>query len=211
MGKRIFLHGWNKEKSAYKELLDLTGADFMNIPGFEEELSRPYNLDDYCSWLNEKINDKTTLVTHSFGGRVAIKFVVAHPEKVEKLILIASGGIERKSPIIRFINFLKPVIPNLFRDLFRYSIGSSDYLNATGYLKETLKNVVAENLEFVLKDIKVPTLLIWGDQDHTTPLWHGELMHKLIPNSQFSILEGGDHGIPYRRAKEVAKVINDFI
>lgn len=206
----LFLHGWGKSKGDYQELLDLTGAEFIDLPGFEIPLERPFNLDDYSNWLNTKISGKVTLITHSFGGGVAIKFAIAHPEKVNKLVLIASRGIERKNLKIKILNYLAKGIPQIIKNRFSKLFGSADYNNANGFLKETLKKVVAENLEFILPKVKVPTLIIWGSEDHTTPLWHGQLMHKLIPRSGLAIITGGDHGIPYRRAKEVTDLICKF-
>lgn len=210
MKNLIFLHGWGKKKEDYQELLGLTGAQFVDLPGFEIPLERPFDLDDYSNWLNAKITGKVTLITHSFGGGIAIKFAIAHPEKVDKLILIASRGIERKNLKIKILNYLAKGVPQIIKNRFSKLFGSVDYNNANGFLKDTLKLVVNENLEEILNKISVPTLIIWGSEDHTTPLWHGQLMHQLIRNSQMVIITDGDHGIPYRRAKETADLICKF-
>jgi pimeloyl-ACP methyl ester carboxylesterase len=44
-----------------------------------------------------------------------------------------------------------------------------------------------------LDQIKVPTLILAGDQDKITPLAEQELMHQLIPNSQLEIIRHGSH------------------
>jgi pimeloyl-ACP methyl ester carboxylesterase len=39
----------------------------------------------------------------------------------------------------------------------------------------------------------MPTLIIWGDKDSVTPLWQGEKLNKIIPNSSLSVLKGLGH------------------
>jgi pimeloyl-ACP methyl ester carboxylesterase len=41
--------------------------------------------------------------------------------------------------------------------------------------------------------LAMPTLLIWGDKDTITPLWQGEKLKKIIPNSSLTVLNGLGH------------------
>ncbi len=59
-------------------------------------------------------------------------------------------------------------------------------------MRKILVKVVNEDLRPLLKDIKAPTLLIWGDKDTATPpLYMGKIMEEEIPDSGLVILEGG--------------------
>jgi pimeloyl-ACP methyl ester carboxylesterase len=43
-----------------------------------------------------------TLVGHSFGGGIAMQFCYLFPQRVERLVLVASGGLGREvSPLLR--------------------------------------------------------------------------------------------------------------
>lgn len=46
------------------------------------------------------------------------------------------------------------------------------------------------------KKLKMPVFLIWGSTDTVTPLWQGEALKKLIPNSELTVIDGVGH-IPY--------------
>jgi len=59
-------------------------------------------------------------------------------------------------------------------------------------MRKILVKVVNEDLRPLLKDIKAPTLLIWGDKDTATPLYMGKIMEEEIPDSGLVILEGQD-------------------
>lgn len=47
---------------------------------------------DLVSWMDAAGIELATVAGHSFGGRLAVAFAAAHPERVEKLILIAAAG-----------------------------------------------------------------------------------------------------------------------
>ena len=215
----VFLHGWAKKKEDYSELLELLAKHFkvyaLDLPGFgQSAISRAYSLDDYADdvagFMKENKISGAVFVGHSFGGRVAIKLAVRRPELVSKLVLIDSGGIERKTLKVKLLQVLAALTPTRLKELVRPMVGSRDYLQSVGLVRETMKKVVAENLENILPTVGQPTLLIWGEGDHTTPLWQGKLMHELIKNSQFKVI-AGDHGIPYRKAKEVANIICSWL
>ncbi len=223
----VLLHGWGKQSEDYQELIKLIELNKKykvyapDLPGFGDELvEKPMDLAGYARWLEDYLQKgkihKAILVGHSFGGRVAIKLAVREPELVSKLVLIDAGGIERKTKLIKLIELIKFIKLDTGlgkiggREIWRRIFGSGDYLRATPLMRETLKKVVAENLESELPEVGAPTLIIWGKDDHTTPLWQGELMHRLIKNSELVVIDG-DHGIPYRKAKEVAVVILEYL
>ena len=216
----IFLHGWAKKKEDYSELLKELSPTVktyaLDLPGFgEEPIFQEMKLADYAQFVANFIENKkigpVILCGHSFGGRVSIKLASEFPDLVQKLILIDSSGIERKSLKTKIIKYLAAFTPERVKELLRPLVGSKDYLASIGLVRETMKNIVGENLEEALTGIKIPTLLIWGDKDHTTPLWQGKLMNKLIDGSQLVIIPDGDHGVPYRRVGEVAAAVKKFL
>ncbi|MCR3956001.1 MAG: alpha/beta hydrolase, partial [Gudongella sp.] len=71
--------------------------------------------------------------------------------------------------------------------------GSDDYQNSSGVMRKILVRVVNENLKPILRDIKAPTLLIWGDRDDATPLYMGQIMEKEIKDSGLVVFEGAGH------------------
>lgn len=213
----LFLHGWSKDinKEKYLELLDKLATKYrvtaIDFPGFgkSERPSTPWKVENFAYFVKKAVEQLglsvSVIVGHSFGGRVAIKIVNLDLLAPEKLVLIASAGIERKTIKVKLIKFLVSLVPERFKRII--SVGSKDYREAQGVMKETMKLVVEENLENDLARINIPTLLIWGNEDRTTPLWQGQLMNKLISKSDLKIIEGGNHGIPYRNAEEVFKII----
>ena len=117
----LILHGWGGGSNSYIPVQKfLAGAGYKvivpDLPGFgksEPPLSA-WGVSDYVEWVNEFVNnqglEKFFLLAHSFGGRVAIKFAVKHPEKILNLILYEAAGIKHKKTIFQFILFLNYII-----------------------------------------------------------------------------------------------------
>jgi pimeloyl-ACP methyl ester carboxylesterase len=65
-----------------------------------------YSLGAHAAFLRDLLDrleiDRVTLVGHSFGGGIAMQFCYLFPERVERLVLVASGGLGRSvSPLLR--------------------------------------------------------------------------------------------------------------
>jgi pimeloyl-ACP methyl ester carboxylesterase len=167
---------------------------------------------------------RIVLVGHSFGGRIAIKYAVKYPEKIQKLILTGAAGIKHKPTMKQkiFYNlakvgksfFVLPIISKFqkYARKFLYKIAKEkDYYRASPRMKEIMKNILAEDLTPILKKIKTPTLLVWGKLDNSTPLADGKLMNKKIENSELVIFNNANHGLPYQKPEKFAKAIEKFI
>jgi pimeloyl-ACP methyl ester carboxylesterase len=161
---------------------------------------------------------KIILIGHSNGGRIAIKYAEKYPEDLEKLFLTGAAGIKHSLTLKQKLFFYSskagkkvfslPVLKSggKYARKFLYKlVKEKDYASASPRMKEIMKNVLAEDLIGILDKIKVPTVLIWGREDHSTPLQDGELMHKKIANSKLFIIENANHSALYNNAKEFAE------
>ena len=144
--------------------------------------------------------------------------------KVTKIILIGSAGIVHQKSLFQKTKIgickfgkkvleskpFKAVFPNLISKLKNH-IGSEDYKNASPIMKQTLVQLVNEDLQELLPNINVPTLLIWGTLDTATPISDAEIMEKLIPDSGLVRIENCTHYVFLERTDYVNKIIYTFL
>jgi len=231
--KLLILHGWTyssddsdplEKWQPLIELLESQGikCELPRIPGITKDINKSWTLDEYAKWLKKMLgkNNKIVLVGHSNGGRIAFRFAQKYSGKVTKLILIDSAGIYHNELPLRFKRFLFRNIAKIgrrftesevLRKLIYKVAREGDYSNATPSQQQTMLNLINSDLTEVLRKVKTPTLIIWGEKDKVTPLSDGQLIHSLIKNSKFSIIRSARHSPQFTHPKEVAKLIYEYL
>ena len=89
-------------------------------------------------------------------------------------------------------------------------LSSSDYRNA-GELRPTLGKVIEEDLTQYLASIQSKCLLVWGDQDHETPMYCAETMHRLIPRNELVVFPGAGHFVQQDASDLVTRSIRMWL
>jgi pimeloyl-ACP methyl ester carboxylesterase len=81
--------------------------------------------------------------------------------------------------------------------------------------EEVAQNFLAEDpgreLRPLLPTLRVPTLVLHGEEDGVSPLEHGRYLADHIPGAQFYVLKGRGHGLFITAAAELARVVHSFI
>jgi Predicted hydrolases or acyltransferases (alpha/beta hydrolase superfamily) len=170
----------------------------------------------------QKLNLKPEIIiAHSFGGQVAIYGIGNGIIKANKLILLASAGIREykqgKKLFIKLIAksgklFLVPLPQHIRRKVtrrFYQKIGSDLYLNYN--LKETLGNILKEDVSLDAAKINIPTLLIYGSDDNETPPLFGQKFAQLIEYSTLEIIGHAGHFVFIDCQERVLKLVEGFI
>ena len=231
----LCLHGWGGSKDSFSELREaLKGSDLKiltpDLPGFgtEPDPSKPWTTDDYANWVlqwlqNQQLetkNQKLLLLGHSHGGRIAINLVAKNKLPPTHLYLCAAAGIRHPRHIKRIIGLslaktgkfflqikgLKSLQP-LGKKLLYRLVRVHDYERASTVMKDTLRNVSAEDARPLLSQIHIPTDIFWGEQDGMTPFSDALLMHSEIKGSHLHRFPGIRHRVHRDKAEEIAKVI----
>ena len=230
----VFLHGWltdletmkpistNLVKTHKVYLVDVVGFGKSSLP------KEPLNSQDFAEFVKEfleKLDIKNpVLIGHSNGGRIIINAVGKNMVKAKKIVLIDSAGIKPKRSVGYYIKvtvfktgklFLN-LLPNTkgikeFKERLRGKVGSSDYKASPTVLKDTMKIILNEDVKELLPNIKVPTLLIWGGMDKSTPISDAKIMEKLIPNAGLVEYPYGTHFSYLENVENCKLVLDSFL
>ena len=232
----LLLHGWALEmsKEKYRKLVGELAKKYkvvaLDFPGFGGSSlpPKPWGVREYADLVASFVNALNLrvfgIVGHSFGGRIAIKFAVLYPERLKKLILCASAGIKHPLNFFQKIIFKLAIFGNFlfskrpfkrFKDVahnFFYTfLRQKDYAKAKGIMKETLKKVLEEDLRPELSQIKINTLLIWGEKDKAVPIKDAYLMKEHIPQSVLEIIPGASHTPNLEMPEKIADIVGNFL
>lgn len=213
----LMLHGWGADIGLVWQLavsLSLRGycVYTLDLPGFGESDLPPvaWSVDDYVKFVLTYMQyhqlQQVHLFGHSFGGRLSLVLGSKHSTQIDKIVLTSSAGIRPKTPFFSNLRLqtykhirdgLKSVgLKNLsesLRQRYNKRYGSSDFQDSAGVMRETFIKVVNQDLLPYAKDIKRPTMLLWGENDQDTPLWMGKKLAETIPDSGLHIFPKSGH------------------
>ena len=218
----LLLHGWGQNIEMMKILVDNFSDRFritiLDFPGFgqSEEPHEPWTIDKYSLMLeefNKKLKIKKPIIMgHSFGGRVAIRYSARNP--IEKLVLFGSPCIRIQEELSLKVKILKKLktLPGLNQigEYMKQFIGSRDYKAASPIMRQTLVEVVNEDLSKYAREIEEPTLLIWGEQDTEAPVSDAKELEKIMMDAALIILPGS-HYAYIENLGRIVTILNNFI
>jgi pimeloyl-ACP methyl ester carboxylesterase len=163
------------------------------------------------------------LFGHSFGGRLALILGAEHGKRIKKMALSDAAGIRPKEafwPSVRLKSYkairdamVKIGLKNLaerLRGAYNKRYGSADYNAVSGVMRQTMVNVVNEDLLDYAARVQASTLLFWGSKDEDTPLWMGQRLEKTIPDAGLIVHEGAGHYAYLERLAETVRVMDYF-
>ena len=158
---------------------------------------------------------KATLVGNSLGGWTAAAFALAHPEKVDKLVLVCAagytgkrwGGPEMTRELLAGLNpSTTEDLKRLFSLVFHNKAMLNDQVIETqlankfkrgdGYTINSFIESILRGEDFLdgkTKAIKAPTLALWGKDDGLTPLGIGKAFVEDIPGAQLVVIDNCGH------------------
>src|SRR3989344_7191952 len=223
MKKVYIIHGWTYNLDKWTKIckvLNNRGIEpvLLKVPGLTSPSNKVWDIDGYIEWLNDELKDvhHPTVIGHSNGGRIAMSYVQRYSGKIANLILIDSAGVSHYvKQSVRKLNTLKTLakfgkpfnkVPGA-RKVFYKVIGARDYYDAPPNMRLTIRNMLSADQNINFNSIKLPVTIIWGEDDHITPLSDGKRIHLGIAGSMFEVIHDARHAPFWSHPELVADII----
>lgn len=198
----VLLHGYGCTNQIFNLQINYFSRFFKvyapTFSGFNAPLEKPYCLEDYknelLDFLEQIPEDKVYVLAHSFGVRVLLKLMPYG--KIQKIVLSGGAGLKPKRKITYYLKIWGyKSIKRLFGENSARKISNKTCFKGYNDLPENNKQsfikIVNEHLDYRLKHINVPTLIIHGNKDNETPPYMARRFNSGIKNSQLVFLDGG--------------------
>lgn len=179
--------------------------------------------------------DKATLGGTSLGGTVAIHYTAAHPERVERLILLSPGSLEgreqkRRGNVPKAAYVLKYILPralpeSMLRSGFAPPAEPPEELIDRWYdmwMREGQREAQLDRLtqyesgdiEGLVRSIRVPVLLLWGEANTTAKFEQSSEFRELLENAPsltFISYPGVGHMAVEQAGAEIGKDVRAWL
>ena len=214
----VFIHGFGGQALQWKYQLhkfalknrviafDLRGHGLSDKPSSGYDMPR-IQLDLETALDLLKVSTPIVLVGHSFGGAIITEFAVNHPERVERLIMMATAGQFKLNPLFKLGLNLPVWILRLMEPLTRNWLSGPPHALKPFYLTNLLHWVGWEKFA----KLKVPTLVIRGHRDVVFERTLFEKVSGSIPGAEDDDIGVSGHMVMLERREAVNRAISRFL
>lgn len=229
-------HGIYPELTGSHRVLipDLPGFGFSDKADcFDRSLAAQAHMID--AWLDQLGISHATIIGHDIGGGVALRMATLFPERVERLIVMNTVCYD-SWPIELMLQFGHPeahrklsasIAVRLLRQALKRGFASSipqdlltgllaTYTTEVGKLS-LIRNAAALNTNLtteiihLLFGLRIPALVLWGQDDRFQPVHYGERLAKDIPGSRLIRVKDARHFVMWDQPKLVTKQVLEFL
>lgn len=220
----VLLHGWGAHSGIWRSIVDNLSQGFrltiLDLPGFgRSKSSSDYSMQQIIQEVLLVAPSQALWLGWSMGGLIAMQIARQYPERVKKLIMVASSPCfikEKNWPGIE-VQLLKKFAESLSQDyeatikrflLLQFHGISFDKATLRGLLddflffgkpntqalKAGLQLLEKTDLRSELRHIKCPILYLLGRLDALVP-WHISQYLDNYPHIQTTVLQGAGHAL----------------
>lgn len=245
----VLVHGLgDKGARDWDGLMAVLARDYhvvaFDLPGFgrSSKGNKLYTPENYTAFLRhlmvEHFHAQTfSLVGHSMGGAIALRYAARFPQEVTALVLADVPGILHPLAYTRFlsrlgINFLPSLYPaqnehlsNIVSGVLRLTDKVQPVPGAivtSPTLRQYLLNAEPAKiagLALALEDfsadiplVQAPVLVLWGGRDTVAPLRNGRVLSANLPHAQLEVFEDSGHtpmdDVPERFSARIAEFLS---
>lgn len=234
----VLLHGIGASAERWSQLWPLLKNYNVIIPdligfGYSDKPLIEYTIDFFVRFLEqffEKLQIQNPIIIgSSFGGQLILEFSLKNKDFFEKIILVSPAGtLQRPTYVLSQYIFsgLYPTLENV-EQAFEMMANNTDYKVDNFIVKDFMNRMKLPNAKYSListllamrkeqtlqdrlKEISIPTLVIWGRNDTTIPVENIDSF-KQMTLVKTHIMEGCGHTPYVEKPVEFYKIIERFI
>jgi 4,5:9,10-diseco-3-hydroxy-5,9,17-trioxoandrosta-1(10),2-diene-4-oate hydrolase len=243
-GVVVFVHGsgpgasgWSNFKGNYPALAEhgyrTIVPDTMGYGYSSKPEEGAFSLDDvaaqYKALLDELRVDRATVVGNSQGGAIAITMALNYPRLVDKLVLMAPGGLERREVYMQMegikamlrVLYKEGISKETMRKVFTLQLHDESkiteqvieerYQIAMTQHKDNIARILVTNQEDRLSEIQCPVLCFWGANDKFCPVSGASKIAASCPNSRTILIASCGHWVMVEYPKLFNELTLKFI
>lgn len=219
----VLIHGLSGSRSWWQRNIDALATKHLvaavDLVGFGRNRrffgrsTLPLPFEDVAAllgrWIEESFDEPVHVVGHSMGGQIAIHLAAARPDVVRSLTLVNSTGQPFEIDPMSHLRNLLQRVPDGVLSFSRVLVW--DFLRAgpTSVAVATARLLTSDARRYV-EQIRVPTLLVWGDRDPLVPDRYAESLQSQLSEADLIILPRAGHVAMWDNAEAFNERVMEF-
>jgi len=238
------LHAWEGWAQALKAQRRVIRYDLAGYGLTGPSPDNIYSLDDdvrlVLAMLDKLGVQRCVLGGNSLGGAIAWRTALAHPARVEKLILVDAGGYPPHATSLPFGFRLArlarfPLVGTLLEHILPRSLVEQGFRSIYGDPSKVTQEQIDRSVELTqragnrrallerarqrrtgilaerIRELKLPTLVLWGGRDRLIPPDDAERFHREIQGSTLAIFEDLGHAPEEEDPTRTVAAVKQFL
>jgi len=228
----LMIHGAGQSSATWEYQVDTLKSHpefnllILDLPGHgTSEGGGCKSISEYTDFVKDFSDtlglQKLILVGHSMGGGIAQVFTIDYPERVYACVLVGTGARLRvaKETLLAVKNNYEVFCEVAPTRSFASSSPEKLKIKFKEGLERTPQEISYRDLmacdEFDIVDevgtIKVPALIISGEEDVLTPVKYGKYLNHKIRGSRLHVIKGAGHFVMQEKPDEFNRVLLEFL
>ena len=225
----IFVHGAGGSAATWFMQLRGLSIDYhvvaieLNGHGKSPDRAEKDIVHSYLHDIHEVVAkfDKPILAGHSMGGALTQLYALNHSENLCGIILVGTGARLRVSPIVFDLldNDFEGYIKSLGHFMFHEDT-SEEMIEASKHeVRKCPASIIRRDYDLCnnfdimekVSQIKLPTLIIVGEEDFMTPVKYSKYLHDKIEGSVIHVIKTGGHSVMLEQSGSFNRLIADWV
>ena len=234
----VMVHGfmggsaqWANQVEALADRFDVITLD---LPGFGQNNHLPVidTIGGFADWVMTDLNnrgvDRFHLLGHSMGGMIVQDMARRHPDRLDRLVLYATGAIcvlpgrfeaIAESKARAQTDGAQVTARRIAATWFRDGQDAPAYETCAAIAEKAPLEAILAGLDAmqawsgqaVLPSLEPETLVLWGDADRTYPWAQTKLLWKTIPRANLAVVPGCAHAVHLETPRAFNGIVRDYL
>ena len=164
--------------------------------------------------------DEVSLVGLGFGGWLAAEMAPMNQRRVRRMVLVGAAGIQptdgeiMDQMLMDYTEYVQSGFhdPEAYRRIFGDELEMHvkelwDYSREMTARLAWKPYMFNRRLPHVLREVRTPTLVVWGDDDRVVPMSSGQQYREALPNARLEVIENCGHLVDLEQPERLAELV----
>jgi long-chain acyl-CoA synthetase len=214
----VFIHGFGGQAEQWQYQLQKFSLENRVVAldlrghGLSDKPNRGYDMPQLVGDLETaltllRVKGKFVLVGHSYGGAIVTEYALKHPDRVERLVLMATAGEFKLQPTLKLALSLPIWLLKIIAPFTRKWLFAPPHVLKQFYFQ----NMAQWNGWEKFKELDRPTLVIRGNRDLVFERARFEKVTASIPQAEEADIGVSGHLVMLERKEAVERAIQRFL